>query len=143
MATRADLLTEILKKKEIYSDFPTNFDSIPGTETLTTITNENSVITSVKNLILTNLGERPFQPTIGSHIYRMLFEIVDQNSVFAIENITNEIRRTIEANEPRAQLLDVKVSIVPDTHDASVNIIFAVINKIEPIQLNVILKRVR
>lgn len=143
MATRADLLTEVLKKKEIYSDFPTNFDSIPGTETLTTITNENSVSNSVKNLILTNLGERLFQPTIGSNVYRMLFELIDENSVFAIENITNEIRRTIEANEPRAQLLDVKVSVTPDTHDASVNIIFSVINRIDPIQLNVILKRVR
>ena len=143
MATRADLLTEILKKKEIYSDFPTNFDSIPGTETLTVLTNENSVKSSVKNLILTILGERFFQPTIGSNIYKSLFELVDGNSLFAIENIKNEIRRTIEANEPRAQLLDVKVMVDADTHEASVNIVFSVINRIDPIQLNVILKRVR
>ena len=36
-----------------------------------------AVVNSIKNLILTNYYERPFQPEIGSNVRRLLFENVD------------------------------------------------------------------
>lgn len=137
--TRADKYTQI-QKQEYFSDFLNNFDSHPINNTLAKVSNENSVKQSIRNLILTNLGERLFQPTIGSNIIHALFE---PNDVITAENINSFVKSTINQNEPRATLLSVKVFPNPDYYSFNVNIIFSLINSNVPIQMNVILKRVR
>jgi phage baseplate assembly protein W len=139
LATRADKYTQI-QRQEYFSDFLNNFDSHPVNNTLAKISNENSVKQSIRNLILTNLGERLFQPTIGSNIRHSLFE---PNDVITAENITNFVKSTINQNEKRAFLMSVQVYPNPDKNAFNVNVIFSLINNNTPIQLNVILKRVR
>ena len=143
MASRADFLTEIIKKKEIYSDLPTNFDPDPRTQSLSKVTNEDAVKRSLINLILTQFGERFFQPEIGSRVRELLFENATNTGNFLLEKLDSEIRRTIEQKEPRVQLIDVQVKSYPDDYGLIVNIIFSLINSIEPINLDVILRRVR
>ena len=140
MATRSDRFTQLNLKQESFSDFLNNFDAHPISKTLARTTNEASVGQSIKNLILTNLGERMFQPTIGSDIYRSLFEpgdIITQN------HIIDSIKRTVKNNEPRAILLD--VSVAQGTGDSLiVQIVYALINNVnQPLRLDVSLKRVR
>ena len=66
--------------------------------------NDNSIKQSVKNLILTAPGEKPFQPDTGSKVYTMLFEPLD---AFTADMIRDEIINTINQNEPRVQLTNV------------------------------------
>jgi len=139
MVTRADKYTTS-QKPEYFSDFLNNFDNHPVNNALAKAVNENSVKQSVRNLILTNLGERLFQPTIGSNIIHALFE---PNDVITAENISSFVRSTINQNEPRAVLLSVNVYSNPDQYSFNVNIIFSLINSNVPIQMTVILKRVR
>jgi phage baseplate assembly protein W len=89
---------------------------------------------------MTNLGERLFQPNVGSDVYRALF---DPNDVIAAENLTFYIKNTLTHNEPRIILLNVKVIPYPDNNSMVVNIIFSLINSNVPVTLDVILKRVR
>ncbi len=140
MTSRSDRFTQLSLKKETFSDFLNNFDAHPISKSLARTVNEASVGQSIKNLILTNLGERLFQPNIGSDIYRSLFEpgdIITQN------HIIESIKRTVRSNEPRAILLDVSVAL--GTGDSLiVNIVYALINNVnQPLSLDVILKRVR
>ena len=139
VATRADKFTQI-QKQEYFSDFLNNFDSHPINNSLAKVINENSVKQSIRNLILTNLGERLFQPTIGSNIYRSLFE---PNDIITAENITAFTKSTISQNEPRALILEVNVYPNFDRNAFNVNVVFSLINSNTPIQLSVILKRVR
>jgi phage baseplate assembly protein W len=140
MTTRSDRFTQLGLKQESFSDFLNNFDAHPISKTLARTVNEASVGQSIKNLILTNLGERLFQPTIGSDIYRSLFEPAD---VITQNHIIDSVKRTINNNEPRAVLLDVSVAL--GTNDSLiVQIVFSLINNINrPLSLEVILKRVR
>lgn len=139
VASRADKYTQS-QKQEFFTDFLNDFDKHPLNNTLAKVTNENAVKQSIRNLILTNRGERLFQPTIGSDIYRSLFE---PNDVITAENITFFVRSTISQNEPRALLLEVNVYPNPDRNAFTVNVVFSLINNNTPIQLSVILKRVR
>ena len=139
ISTRADKYTQS-QKQEYFSDFLTNFDKHPINYTLAKIINENSVKQSIRNLILTDLGERLFQPTIGSNIRHSLFE---PNDIIAYENIRAFVSSTISQNEPRAVLISVNVYPNPDNYYFNVNIIFSLINTNVPVQMNVILKRVR
>ena len=139
MASRADKYTQ-LKKEEQFSDFLNNFSLHPVTGSLAKTTNEFAVRQSIKNLILTDQGERLFQPNIGSDIRRSLFEPLDR---VVLNDIREAISSTIKYNEPRARLLDVLVTGNEDSNELNVTILFSLINSNTPISLDVILRRVR
>lgn len=136
--SRADRISP--KQKEVlYSDFLNNFEQNPVTGFLARVTNIESVKQSIRNLILTGVNERPYQPFIGSKIRTLLFDPID--------SITEEtLRITIEETvrqEPRAILSHIKVEGDPLLNGYTVSIIFSMINIPEQISLNVILRRVR
>ena len=67
--------TELSRKGvTFFSDFFTDFSRHAQTGELNKKTNENAVKQSVRNLLLTNKGERLFQPTVGSNLKALLFE---------------------------------------------------------------------
>lgn len=141
--TRIDKITRIDKaseKKPYYSDFYTNFNVHPQNKRLVKYTNENSVKRAVRSLILTEPGERLFQPDIGCKIRRLLFE--NMSDITAIQ-IKNAIEETISLYEKRARVITVEVIPNEDVHSYDVYIIFEVINSITPIALNITLYRAR
>ena len=141
--TRIDKITrtdKAVQKKAAYSDFYTNFNVHPQNKQLAKYTNENSVKRSVRNLILTEPGERLFQPDIGCKIRSLLFE--NMNSVTALQ-LQNTIEETIKLHEKRARIISVEVIPNEDTHAYDVYIIFEVINSITPVALNITLYRAR
>lgn len=102
--------------------------------------NEYAVINSVKNLVLTNHYERPFQPDLGSNIRRLLFENVD--SIIAAQ-IEREIEETITNFEPRVEISKVTTVASPDENKYNVELEFFVINNPNPITINFFLERIR
>lgn len=140
MSTRADRYTQLQKIPDLFSDFLTDLTPHPITKDVTRYRNDQAIKQSVKNLILTNYNERPFQPNIGSSVSRSLFE---PNDDFLEEDITDSVRRTIEFNEPRVSLVNVEVLPSPDENNITINIVFFIINNTELQSLDVILRRVR
>ena len=57
-----------------FKDFSILMKSNPNTEDFTVVKNENAIKQSVRNLVLTGIGERPFQPKTGSRLRELLFE---------------------------------------------------------------------
>lgn len=103
-------------------------------------TNEESVKESIRNILLTDKGERPFQHDIGSDIRRMLFEPLTPDTLIVFKRI---IKDSIINYEPRANLIDVQVTGAIDTGRVDVTIVFNVINVERAITLSVTLTRVR
>jgi phage baseplate assembly protein W len=157
---RADALTGTLKQQEYFSDFLNNFNKTPIGNQLGRVLNEEAINQSLKNLIRTNVGERLFQPTVGSNVYNTLFEPIS-NQEFRSGNITSlefYIRNTIERDEPRIFLIDVNVKTAIAERDSAgqqfrngvvgdnsvmITITYRIINKTDPITFNYVLKRVR
>ena len=54
-----------------------SFKVSPLTYDLIANKNENAIARSIRNLILTTPGERPFNPELGSQVSRLLFEPID------------------------------------------------------------------
>jgi phage baseplate assembly protein W len=124
----------------IYSDIPTNLDVHPIKEDLVLLTNEAAVKRSIRNLILTDPYERPFNSTIGSGIRQSLFENIGQDTEYIL---TEKIKETILNYEPRANLINVSVKLLPDDNSYSATIVFSILNSLTPITLDLILRRVR
>ena len=123
-----------------FIDLDLNFMIHPIRKDINTHKAEYAVINSVKNLILTNHFERPFQPEIGSNIRRLLFENID---VILAAQIEREIEETINNFEPRVQISSVVAVAAPDENGYKIKLEFFVINNPDPITINFFLERIR
>lgn len=128
------------KKNELYSDFLTNLNPHPVSGAVMRVVNENAVTRSIKNLILTNKSERLYQPNIGSSVRKLLFEPMSDSTATALSSI---IRETIDTYEPRAKIINVVVTPYIEKNMYGVDIVYMIINKQEPVSINVTLTRVR
>jgi len=134
------MATVDINSARTFRDLDLNFTIHPIRKDINTHKNEYAIINSVKNLVLTNHYERPFQPQIGSNIRRLLFENVDSVTASQIER---EIVETISNFEPRVQVSKVTVVASPDENGFKVNLEFFVINNANPITINFFLERIR
>ena len=101
---------------------------------------EQAIIRSIKNLLLTKPYERLFQPTLGSQIDSLLFEPITPLTGSLIKD---EVIRTISNFEPRAKIASIDVISYPDQNGYQVSLFFYVANKTEPVGINLVLKRSR
>ena len=122
------------------SDFLNSFAVSPVGNQLGRVVNERAIVQSLKNIISTDLGERLFQPNIGSDIRRMLFENIAQENLTAVSSY---IQTAILRNEPRVSLLNIDVTSYPEENGLSITIYYNIINNPETLSFTFILKRVR
>lgn len=122
-----------------FSDFNNSFAVHPVKKDLALKTDVNAVKQSVKNLILTDRGERLMQPTIGSKIRSMLFENFTGQTAQLVKQLIEE---TIDNHEPRAYITDVLVSPDPDNNNMNIKIVFGIINIEEPQRLELLIERI-
>ena len=89
-----------------FKDLSASFQSSPLSNDLIALKNESAIARSVRNLVSTIQGERPFQPVLGTGVSRLLFENMDKLTASAIRS---EIRTTIENYEPRVEINEILV----------------------------------
>ena len=89
-----------------FKDLSASFQTSPLNNDLIALKNESAIARSVRNLVLTGQGERPFQPVLGTGVSRLLFENMDKLTASAIRS---ELRTTIENYEPRVEINEIIV----------------------------------
>ena len=89
-----------------FKDISASFQTNPLSNDLIQLKNESAIARSVRNLVLTGQGERPFQPVLGTGVSRLLFENMDKLTASAIRS---ELRTTIENYEPRVEINEILV----------------------------------
>lgn len=127
-------------KTYVNADLDLSFIPNPVTGDINPLRDIEAIKRSVKNLILTNFQERPFQPEIGSGVRGLLFELADP---ITIHDIETAISRTINNFEPRVNLLEVNVNDEVDNNSYSVSITFQVIATEQVGNATIILERLR
>ncbi len=90
-----------------FKDVSATFQVNPINSDVIILKNENAIARSIRNLIFTIPGEKPFAPTIGSNVTALLFENMD---LLTASSIKSEIEYTITNFEPRVNLTDVEVT---------------------------------
>ena len=126
--------------QKIYSDLDLTFNKVPVTGDVAMRYNEQAVVASVRNLLLTTFFERPFQPTIGSNLNSLLFEPAT-NITASI--ISDEIKNVINNYEPRATINKINVSLLTDNNAFGVDVSFFIGNNTVPTNVNLLLQRSR
>ncbi len=111
--------------KIIYSDIAENMEMNALTKDVGASINDQSVKDSLLNLLLTNLGERHYNPTIGSGVTALLFENVNYLTAYEIKK---HIETTVQNEEYRVNLTSVDVVAKDDSNEFIVTINFYIIN---------------
>ena len=140
MAIARDKFDKASTKFQVYSDFLNDLTPHPVVKDIVRYTNEAAVNRSIRNLLLTNRGERLYQPDIGSDIRQLLFEPMIASTGDLIRKF---VQNTISNYEPRAKVLSVEVLAYEEQNAYAVTISYMIINKQDPVQLTVTLDRVR
>jgi len=117
-----------------FKDISATFQSNPLNNDLIGLKDENAISRSIRNLILTVPGDRPFQPELGSDVYKSLFETLDQITASTVQQ---QIENTIIKFEPRVKLIDVIVTANINNNSFDVIINYNVIGiEARPQQIN-------
>ena len=104
-------------KSRAFTDIPVGFTKNPFTKDVQPTKNDQAIKQSVKNIVLTTPGEKPFQPNFGSNVSQMLFEPLDP---FLVDSIHSEILNTLQQHEPRIKITSLEG--VPDYDDNAITV---------------------
>ncbi len=107
-----------------FKDLSASFQANPLNTDLIALKNENAIARSIRNLVLTVPGERPFNPVLGSNVSNLLFDNMDKLTASAIRQ---EIQTTIENFEPRVELDDIIVEPNYDNNEFNVTIQYFIV----------------
>jgi len=123
-----------------FKDIDLDFTANPITGDVVTVKDSTSVKRGIKNILLTEEGERLMQPELGSGIRNMLFEqMTDINA----QRLETEILSAIEAWENRAEVITIVVTPEEENNRYRVAITFRIINELEEQELELFLQRER
>ena len=95
-----------------FKDINMTFKKHPVTDDLVVSRDASAIKQAIVNLLLTNKGEKLFNPQYGSNIRSYLFEPLDYGTA---QQIIGNIEFTIAKWEPRIQILD--LDAVPNYND--------------------------
>ena len=116
-----------------FKDISMSFKFNPLSGDLITLSNENAIARSVRNIVLTSPGEKIFDPDFGSNIGEILFENIDEITAISIQE---EIENSLQNYEPRVELIDVNVKPDYDLHQFDVVISYRIVGiDVPPTQL--------
>tara|TARA_Y100001938_G_C7824927_1_gene298440 strand:+ start:211 stop:591 length:381 start_codon:yes stop_codon:yes gene_type:complete len=123
-----------------YSDIDLNFSRNPITDDVSVLRDTDAIKAAVRNLVLTDAGERPFNPTLGSSIRGLLFE--PASPIIASE-IEARVKTVLRNFEPRIQLIAVEVVAKIDRNEFEVTIGFRMTGDTRTTIVPITLKRLR
>ena len=114
-----------------FKDISMTFQSNPLNDALIGLKNENAIARSIRNIVFTRPGEKFFNESFGSKITESLFENIDDINATLIED---EIRESIDINEPRVELDSVKAFPIYDLNNFDVIIRYNIVGTEIPTQ---------
>ena len=114
-----------------FKDINLSFKRHPVTNDVLTVSDEDAIKRSVKNIIFTILGEKPFEPNFGSVINQSLFDLsTNLNEI----RISDEIQQSLLNYEPRIDNIVVTASIYPDSNELNCVVQYEIVGIPAPTQ---------
>lgn len=114
-----------------FKDISLSFIKHPVTNDIVALKNEDAIKKSVVNLVRTQIGERFFEPLLGTSLEGSMFELATEEIGIELES---EIRVLIENYEPRIRVSRIKAEASPDTYELNVNIVYDIVGLAIPRQ---------
>jgi phage baseplate assembly protein W len=114
-----------------FKDINLSFKRHPVTNDVVAIRDEDAIKRSVRNIVFTILGEKPFNPTFGSVMNDALFEL---NTSLNEIRISDEITSSLNRFEPRITNVVTTASVYPDSNELNCTVQYDIVGIPAPTQ---------
>jgi hypothetical protein len=128
------------KKLIIYRDIDLSLTIHPLTGDISTKINEDAIQRSLRTIFLWEKWDVPFSSKYKNYIRELLFELP---SVMIAATLKTRIEWLIGAVEPRINVIDVIVKLLPDGNAYDVTILYEILNLNKQETFNYVIQRIR
>lgn len=132
-------MIEIKTRRTKFVDIDLLFAAHPISKDIVRKIDENAIVTSLRNLILTEKFDHHFHPEIYSPVRSLLFELLTNET---IANIKRSVEYLISNFEPRVELLLVEVVPYPEQKGIELTIFYKIVGTVETIKTTFYLDRI-
>ena len=124
-----------------FKDLSITFKKHPVTNDLVQVKDKAAIVQAMTSLILTNKGERLFQPQICCDVSGMLFEPLDFGTAGLIKS---SIKETLDRFEQRISVNDILCTPDYDNNGYSVEVFYTIVGRDDqPVGIQFFLERTR
>ena len=114
-----------------FRDISLSFSRHPVTNDIAILVDEDAIKRSVMNLVRTKVGERFYNPLLGSRIEDQMFEIAGSDAAMELED---DIVLLLDNFEPRVAGTEVKVVYPMDSNSLIIEISYDIVGITAPRQ---------
>jgi phage baseplate assembly protein W len=127
------------RSNRIYSDLNLSFTKNPATKDVSKYFDVQAIKRAVKNIILTNKYEKPFNPSFGCNLRGFLFENISDPMMVIIKD---RVAKAITDYEPRVSVENISVTN-DDKNGLNIVVSLLIIGSTDPVTVSTFLQRVR
>ena len=129
-----------LNARNGFTDLDLRFKPHPNFGDLVPLKDVAAIRGSIRNILLTRPGERPFQPTLGCSLQDYLFEPAGPITEAAMREV---IHNAITIHEPRVFIKELDLFYVADSGNYTLNLSLQIINTQQVVDIQLYLERTR
>ena len=129
-----------VSRKKGWSDLDLSLKLHPFRKDIMSLKDDAAIKNAVRNLLISNFYERPFQPTLGANLRGLLFEPADAITRIALKE---GIRNVLVNHEPRIRVQNVQVVDLSERNAYRINVIFNIKEFDTTEEVEVLLQRIR
>ncbi len=130
----------VVSKKKPWKDLDLNFVPHPIRGDLVPLRDDNAIKQAVRNLLVSNFFDRPFQAELGANLKGLLFEPADYITRI---DIKDGIHNVLTRHEPRIQLLNINVKELSDENAYNILVVFRIKEYDTEESVEIVLRRLR
>lgn len=123
-----------------YFDIAKNGKDVYGNKDIGILINEQAVVESVMNILLTEPGQKIMDPEFGIPLYKYLFEPIDQQTSVLIQS---DIEYALTKFEQRIKNVQVFVTGIEDENSYSIEVFFEILMTAKQQNLKIQLDKIR
>ena len=129
-----------VSRKKGWSDLDLSLKLHPFRKDIMSLKDDAAIKNAVRNLLISNFYDRPFQPTLGANLRGLLFEPADAITRIALKE---GIRNVLVNHEPRIRVQNVQVVDLSERNAYRINVIFNIKEFDTSEEVEVLLQRIR
>ena len=130
----------VVARKKGWADLNLKLTLHPIRKDIIPLKDDEAIKNSVKNLILTNFFERPFQPLVGANLRGLLFEPADAITKY---ELSDGIKQVLLDYEPRIRVSRVGIEDQSDRNAYRITVYFQIIEMDLNTEVEIVLQRLR
>ena len=132
--------SSLVSKKKGHRDLDLSLKKHPIRKDINVLKDDNAIKNAVKNLLITNAFERPFQPQLGANLRGLLFEPADAITRIAIKE---NVKRVLKDHEPRIRVLGIGINDLSDQNAYRLTVKFLIKENDTDETVEIFLRRLR